>query len=284
MKKNVRNTLRKLAAAESAFVGSQFLAPVVRGHGVVVKIAAVRCTLAVEPADFHGWGVFRAVTHSTAAIIRKASEKERRDYLRLFPSINLIVCSADTAHVRATPANLADDRFHFPGPVDVQLPERIGLFDTMKARFDGSRFWFDQLDPRADPAAAAYLRRELAQMVDPKDIQRPGLTKGHRLAYAVEYSRRAMAILANQRNQADARLTLALQHAGAILCDFTDADDTYRVTFTVDGQRHTSVVRKGDLTVHSAGICLAGRDHDFDLSSLVGVLREGETGGRLFRF
>lgn len=67
----------------------------------------------------------------------------------------------------------------------------------------------------------------------------------------------------------------ALAHAGADLCDFTDVEDSYRVTFTVDGHRHVSVVSKADLTVQSAGICLSGEDEKFDLNSLVGVLREG---------
>lgn len=40
--------------------------------------------------------------------------------------------------------------------------------------------------------------------------------------------------------------------------------------------RHTSAIAKADLTVVSSGICLSGRDRDFDLQSLVGVIEHQE--------
>jgi hypothetical protein len=276
--------MKKLAAAEAAFVGSEFLAPVVRGRGVTVKIVGVRCALSVSPPDFHGWGIFRADSHTHATLLREAAALQRQAYLRLFPSISLIICSGQSSAPRATPADLSDSRFHFDGPVPVDLSPRLDLFDVVVAGFDGTRFWFDRIEPRADPAAAAYLRREIVQMTDPKQLQRPGLTAGQRVAYAMEYVRRAEAILADRQRQADERLKQALAHAGAILCDFTDAEDAYRVTFNVDGRRFTSIVRKDDLTVQSAGICLSGQDRDFDLNSLVGVLREGDSEGSLLRY
>jgi hypothetical protein len=278
MKRSLRDAMKKLAAAESAFVGSEFLAPVVRGHGVTVKIAGVRCTLDVSPAEYQGWGIFRAETISKAMLLREATAAQRRQYLGLFAGVALIVCSTDGPTPLAMPADWSDSRFQFNGPAAVELCGPVDVFDVISARFDGVRLWFDRIDPRADPAAAAYLRRELASMADPADLDRPGLTKGQRIAYAWEYTRRAEAILAERQRRADVRLTLALAHAGAELRDFVDAGGEWRVTYLVDGRRHTSMIRKDDLTVRSAGICLSGRDGDFDLASLVGVLREGEGG------
>jgi hypothetical protein len=275
MKKALLESLKKLAAMENAFLKTEFLAPVVRGRGVAVKIAGVRCELAIHPADFRGWGIFRAESHKNASLVREATGRERQQYLRLFPAVRLIVCRVDHEVVLAVPGNPSDTRFRASGPVSVELCAQLDLFDAIVGRFDLAQFWFEQIDPRADPAAAAYLRREIQNMSDPDKLERPGLTAGQRFAYALEYTRRAEAIIAKQRRNADARLTEALAHAGAILTDFAQDDDAYRVTYTVDGQRHVSIVRKCDLTVHSAGICLSGQDRDFDLQSLVGVLREG---------
>jgi hypothetical protein len=279
MKKAIRDSFWKLAAAESAFVGSEFLAPVVRGHGVAVKIAGVRCLLTINPREFQGFGIFLANSHLDATFVRDASAIERRDYLRLFPAVRLIAGAMQRGNVLATPENLADDRFAIAGAVVVNLCDRVELFDVMLARFDGTQFWFDALDPRADLAMAAHLRRSIVEMADPNDLERAGMSKGQRLAYALEYTRRATKILADRRGRDDERLRLALAHAGAVLCDFTDAQDAYRVTYSVDGRRHTSIVGKNNLTVNSAGICLSGQDQNFDLSSLVGVLRELESHG-----
>jgi hypothetical protein len=70
------------------------------------------------------------------------------------------------------------------------------------------------------------------------------------------------------------RLEMALAHAGAELIDVVEHADRYSVSWHVDGERHISAVDKSDdLEVMVAGICLAGQDRRFDLSSLVGVVR-----------
>ncbi|MDX1932205.1 MAG: hypothetical protein SFU56_06345 [Capsulimonadales bacterium] len=69
------------------------------------------------------------------------------------------------------------------------------------------------------------------------------------------------------------RLRQALRTGGGELRDFNDRGEYYLVEWTTgDGRVHTSAISRGDLTVVSSGICLSGRDRDFDLQSLVGVM------------
>jgi hypothetical protein len=282
-KRDILSAIERLAKAEETFVGSEFLAPVLRGAGVDVRIGDARCRLKVSPADFEGWGVFKAVSFNQATYQRNASMAERRKYRALFPAVRLILVNRDEDEWLAIAANSADTRFAVTGFVPPRFVEDAELFETIVTRFDGTQFWFDGVDTRADPAAAAYLRESLQNMVDPRLLSRSGLAAEQRTAYLLHHAIRLEEMELEERARPEARLKRALAHAGAELRDFSERPDLYRVSYTVDGQRHTSVVRKDNLSVVTAGICLSGRDNDFDLGSLVGVLREGEDSGQIFR-
>ena len=282
-KRTIHGTLARLAAAEDAFLQSEFLAPVLRGQGVQVRIAGVRCQLRVEPADFHGWGVFRPLSHTQARFVRLASMAQRRQYLGLFPAVAMILCARQGGSDAwlALPAAPGDAPLASQGMVPVWLVDEAELFDTAWAAFEGSRLWFDQVDSRSDPRAAVYLRESVNRMTEPARLDRPGLTAGQREAYAAVYEYRLRRSKEDARTAGERRLREALTHAGAEFRDFAERGDVYTVTYTVDGRRHTSAVRKSDLSVQTAGICLSGQDQKFDLHSLVGVLREGRGAGRV---
>jgi hypothetical protein len=282
-KRDILSAIDRLAKAEEAFVGSEFLAPVLRGAGVGVRIGEVRCRLKVSPADFEGWGVFKAASFEQAKHVRDATMGERRRYRALFPAVRLILVNREEDEWLAIAANSGDARFDVSGLVPPRIVEEAEPFETIITRFDGAQFWFDGVDTRADPGTAAYLRESMQKMEDPMRIARSGLTAEQRTAYALNHAMRLEAIEAEERAKPEGRLKRALAHAGAELRDFSEQPDVYRVSYTVDGQRHTSVVRKDNLAVVTAGICLSGRDNDFDLGSLIGVLREGEDEGRIVR-
>ena len=281
--KRIRETLERLAKAEEQAFASEFLAPAIPGGVVQIRIAGVVCRLKIEPDDFEGWGVFRAKSPTTAELVRPARLAERQQYLALLPLLRLVVCLREGDRWLGLPAHRADTRFQIHGLVHVRLIDEVQLFEVIQARFDGSQCWHDGPEPRHDPRAAAYLREALAGMIEPEQLSRPGLTAEERAAYAINYAPRLQAELEARRDRVEERLRAALAHAGAEFRNYQEHGDVYRVSYQVEGRRHTSVVARNDLSVQVAGICLSGEDHHFDLQSLVGVLREAQGGHGLVR-
>lgn len=277
----IHEILNRLAEAEDRFQRSDFLAPMLHGGRVQVRVAGVVCSFTAEPGDFTGWGIFRPTSSNTARLFRPASLAERQRYLELFPLLRVILCERRGEAWLGLPAYQSDDRFRIQGTLPVRLVEEAQMFEVIESRFDGTQCWFERLDPRRDPGTAAYLREALHAMTEPDQLSRPGLTAEERAAYALNYAVRLRAELEAQRDRTEGRLRQALDHAGAEFRDYLERDDCYRVEYEVDGRRQVSVVEKKDLTVQVAGICLSGEDRNFDLQSLVGVLREA--GGRVVR-
>jgi hypothetical protein len=280
---HVTDALRRLEAAEDRFLASEFLAPVIRGGQVQVRIAGVICALSVRPADFEGWGVFRPSSLSNAEFVRPAKLAERQLYLELFPRVRLILVDRREEQWLALPAHRSDSRFQIAGVIPVRLVEEAQLFEVIESRFDGTQFWYAGPDARWDPAMASYLRQELVRLTSPEQLQRSGLTAEERTAYELNYWPRFEASEEAQRSREERRLRRALEHAGAELKDYVERRDVYTVTYEVDGQRHVSAVAKQDLSVQVAGICLSGEDQKFDLQSLIGVIREAHDGIGLVR-
>jgi hypothetical protein len=283
----IKRLLDKPEGAERDFVGSEFVAPILGSNRVSVRIAGLVCQLEVtgeRPGPFSGWGVLRALSTSQAAFVRAATQAERAAYLQLFPAVRLILAARDGPSWLAVPAHRGDGRFQIAGPVALALPEEgLELFETIIARFDGRLFWHERRDPARNPALAAYLREQL-QEVDEKGLppaaealHKRGLTREEREAYGLVRAALAEALV----DKVEQRLSAALAHAGATFRAYVERGEAYVVEYEVDGRRHVSTVRPDDLTVMTAGICLAGQDRRFDLQSLVGVLREAEQGRRL---
>jgi hypothetical protein len=299
---SIHDLLDKMESAEEAFLQTEFLAPVLPGGWVRVRIAGLVCTLRVAGSPQPGWAILRPLSMDRARVVGQPGLRQVRDYLALFPAVRMLLLGRAGQPWLAIPAHQSDSRFQFDGPVRVYLVTGAQLFQRVIARFDGSQFWFEEVDRRRSPAIAAYLREALDAGTRPEELHRPTLTAEEREAYRLAQAaaeallrqdeeppqvgaeRPAVSGRAEQVAQAQARVTArqpggvrrltdALAHAGAELISYIERPDAYTVTYSVDDQQHVSTVHKDDLTVLSAGICLSGRDEDFDLQSLVSVLR-----------
>jgi hypothetical protein len=275
----IHDLLDKMASAERAFLETEFLAPVLPGGVVQVRISGLVCTLRVTGPAEPGWAILKPLSLDRAKIVDRPGLGQVRDYMALFPSVRLLLLARAGPDWLALPAHRGDARFQFTGPVCVHLVTGVEPFQRIVARYDGARFWFEGVDRRRSPAIATYLCEALQAETPPAALHKPTLTAEEREVYRFLYE----AIEAARRDQVEVRLAEALAHAGAEFSSYIEREDVYTVTYTVDGQPHRSTVRKDDLSVTVAGICLAGQDRRFDLQSLVGVIREGADGRRLVR-
>ena len=178
-----RDVGRPSGAADEFFRGT-FVAPCAGEGGVDLKNGDARWTLSVRPAGFHGWGLFAPVSRSAARVVRRATAEERRQFLSRLPVVRLVICGEATElgapAVAFTPA---DARFNLAGRTVAMLAFNVDLFETVLARFDGRRYWFDQADAQTTGDTAARLRSLLARRVAATSLPRR-LAPGQRTAYA----------------------------------------------------------------------------------------------------
>jgi hypothetical protein len=278
---SIHDLLDKMESAEDAFLETDFLAPVLPGGQVRVRIEGLVCTLQVTGRAHQGWAILKPLSMDRAKVVAEPGLRQIRDYLALFPAVHMLLLARARSYWLAVPAHRGDRRIQTEGPVRVHLVTGAAPFQQVITRFDGTVFWFQEIDRRRSPAIAAYLRDQLNAGTPVEDLHKPTLTAEEREVYHLAWQAAQQAAEVARRDRAEVRLADALAHAGAELTSYIEREDAFTVTYIVDGRTHRSTVRKDDLTVMAAGICLDGQDRAFDLHSLVGVLREGARGRRL---
>lgn len=267
--------INKFAQQEKELADKTFLAPVVAGGKVRVAVDGAIYEMAPDNRRFEGWGIFTMSGPGRARLLEPASMSLVANYLKLLPRKRFVLIDKFDEHWFALPASGSDTRFSLDRPVPIRLvtARMAAPLDTVNARFDGAAFFFEGIDRRHDPIVGRTLRQELEKKVDPDSVRCAGMTPEERLVYRILY-------LGKYREELPpddrTRISNALQHANATLDGFwyNQNNASATVRFMVDGEMHTVVVDTNDMTVVSAGICLSGKDRDFDLASLVGVFRD----------
>lgn len=278
---SVRRLVSKLVAAEDEARRRRLLAPCLPGGRIRVKVSGLILTLRASPADFEGWGFFRAVGERTAELEEEAELPWVLQYLERLRSLRAwLACPLRGRTWLAYPAGESDARQRgWPAqPIPVHLVSEAAAFERIVARYDGRSWWCQEVDRRSDPRLPDSLRKALAELIAPDDLRLSGLTPELRTAYALATQQDpGFEGVRAQRND-ERRLRRALEVGGGEFHGFVDRGDYWVVEWsTAEGHRHSSAISCDQLTVLSAGICLDDRDRDFDLESLVGVM-EGSDG------
>jgi len=274
MKRKILRTIESLIRREEAFRRQPFLAPFVRGGRICVRIAGVLHRFRVLDPDFSGWGVFEAWSEGFARLKHPASPQQVERYLSQLKPLVVILCRRiNDTDFSALPANRSDmrQRFGRSRAVLVRLCENVHPFDLVVARSDGCNFWFEDIYPSADPRIAEYLRRALQEKIPAHELSFPHLTPEMRAAYSSVLPE----ILKQQPRAEKVTPAEAVRRAGGTADYVADEGDEWLVEWrSMFNRRYSTWVRKGDLTVESAGICLSGMDDQFDLQSLVSAINE----------
>src|SRR5512136_2553052 len=118
---DIHDLLNKMEAAEDAFLETEFLAPLLPGRKVQVRIAGVVCTLRVVGNVDAGWAILKPIAIDRARVSTKPTLRQIHDYLALFAAIKLLLVSRVESDWFALPAHRADRRFQLAGAVCVHL-------------------------------------------------------------------------------------------------------------------------------------------------------------------
>lgn len=276
---DIREILSELAARESELRERRFLSPCVGGT-LHVRGRGLRYTLTPVPPDFEGWGIFEQLDVETAMLVEEADPSQIGDYLKPLRQLRLRLAYRLQGQTwLACPVNEADlrQRFNTKNAQVVCLANQVAQFEQVVVRWDRSVCWFEELDRRADPLDAERLRRALADGTLPAHLNWKGCTPEMRSCYVQARQQQKLGRKRLRVADDEERLSEALAFGGGQLRAFHDRGNYWQVEWTAheDGYTHSSAIEKRDLTVMDAGLCLSGRDRDFDLQSLIKVIEQG---------
>ena len=275
---DIHKLLRQLADEEQDFMKVCFLAPCTRGGRARVRIASMVYTFSPKPSHFYGWGIFQPVGTAEARVTERADFVQVAEYLQQMPQ-KMRFWLARPLQYRswlAYPVNVSDarQRLGVARPAVIHLVEDGARFEPVVARGDGSSWWFEDIDRRADPMPTEALQQALEAQRLPEEVKFKGMTPEMRATYELSVAWKHLKERW-QEQRTEKQLRDALQLGGGDLQRYRDRNDYWLVEWTTaTGERHSSAIAKNDLTVVSAGICLSGGDRAFDLQSLVGVIEQ----------
>lgn len=272
----MRDLVEKLANAEQKFIGTRFLAPRIQGSRVMVKVEGLVTTFTLPTSNFEGWGVFEAGPDFRARLLAPAARSQTESYLHLLRPVRLFLLRPLQGRswlAYPVQREIAERRAGIKGPTVVHLVERGRAFEQIVARWDGSALWYEKNDRTGDPRTPARMAAALRAFVSWRALRFSGLTPELREAYRIVLKQEGELRV----RCSETRLRRALEMGGGRLESYLDGGDFWTTHWVSgDGRRHTSAIRKDDLTVISAGICLSGEDAKFDLQSLVGVVERAD--------
>jgi len=278
---DVLNIIEEIGEKEQKITDLEFISPVFYNDTVMTTIDGLIYKFKIKKVN-PGWYKIRPIDYKRAMIVGGADIFEREKYLKCLGKLRLTLAFKQDKVFLAVP----DKNNKYQLPPNELLPvllfdDTVLNFDRVLTRYDGVNLWFESVDMANNPMKSDYLRTSLEKFVDPKRIKYQDLTFEEKLAYTLRTGFDKIFF----ENKKESILKSDVEHAGGRFVRFTERSDHYSVTYRVDGEEFISHISKDNKRmVITAGICLSGNDHKFDLKSLITVVREARQRGLIYRF
>lgn len=278
---NTLDIIQKLGEKEDALIGSSFVSPVFNNTNVITLVSGLVYSLKI-PRVSPGWYCVKAISNTEAEIVEEADLMQIEEYLKKFPKIRIILIQKQGNYHIGIPFKNNNQDFNFRNPLPIFLTDdNVDLFETVICRFDGGNLWFNNIDPSSDLIKSEHLRDAFEKGIEPSKICYKGLSIEEKVAYSLRFNldKNHRELLKHKNLKKD------IEFAGGRLIKFDERKDHYSVTYKVDNQEYTSYISKDPVhQVLTAGICLEEGDKNFDLTSLISVIREGQRRNLIYRF
>ncbi len=278
-RKSILDMISSAAAQERVDLRSRFIAPVYGGCAVRTKIGGMLKTFSIRPNDFEGWGIFQCSggKKRVARLVEDAMDCEIEEYVSRLPKARVRLClaPADDSNWIAYPCNENEmlRRFGISEPIVVRLVDGVGKFESINVRFDGVTWWFESRDSNDDMSIVDEMLTMASRKTRAESLRIKGLTPEMRKAYDIYMNPIPVTGAPDLPMTDEDKLAEALERGGGRLVSHVDRGDRWSIEWeTSTGERHSSAISKEDMTVISAGVCLAGEDARFDLHTIVGVV------------
>jgi len=262
---NIKELFSKVETAEQDFYKTEFVSPVIRGCKIRVRILGLVQEFKIM-GNFEGWAILKPCGESLACVVGSPNLLQIEEYLNQFPDVRVTLCE-----------RRKDGWYGFThqgAGVDIRvlLADGVSLFDTVVVHYDPVNYWFAEMDRSINPSFAEYLRENLNKSILPAKLC---------IRCLITYQRKAYTWQMFLRKRQVKEVTLetirrAVEHGTGKFLSYIERQDSYVVTFSLDGEEFRATIMKKGFEVVSAGICLSGGDRKFDLQSLTGVIKEGQ--------
>ena len=266
MKKQLNDLFIHLAGKEQAIFVQDIIAYALKDSYINVKIDGVILSLKVGKSP--GLGLFRPTSYKTAKYIGEVHWDDKMRFLERLPITRLVVCYKDEK------TNQWYGLSQTESLIPIYDAEGIELFQQVKCRFDGYHCIHDGLDVTKDMTVAEQLRTALT--AKHKTVP-TGILNASRIdcaAYKIAFE--------SLKDKDEDLIKNYVTRGGGRFKGYKEVRGNFTVTYEIAGETFTSVIDK-NMKVQAAGICLNGTDKNYDLQSLISVVKEGIETDRINR-